>query len=44
MREILIAIGEDPDRDGLLRTPRRVAEMYGEICSGLTEDPRAISW
>ena len=39
VREILLAIGEDPDRDGLLRTPRRVAEMYAEICSGLHEDP-----
>ena len=39
VREILFAIGEDPDRDGLLRTPARVAEMYAEICAGLTEDP-----
>jgi GTP cyclohydrolase IA len=39
VREILVAIGEDPDRDGLVRTPRRVAEMYAEICSGLHEDP-----
>jgi GTP cyclohydrolase IA len=39
VREILLAIGEDPDRDGLLRTPHRVAEMYAEICSGLHEDP-----
>jgi len=39
VREILAAIGEDPERDGLLRTPRRVAEMYTEICSGLHEDP-----
>jgi GTP cyclohydrolase I len=39
VREILIAIGEDPDRDGLLRTPQRVAEMYAEVCSGLHEDP-----
>jgi GTP cyclohydrolase I len=39
VREILIAIGEDPDRDGLRRTPRRVAEMYAEIFSGLREDP-----
>ena len=39
VREILIAIGEDPDRDGLARTPRRVAEMYAEIFSGLHEDP-----
>jgi GTP cyclohydrolase I len=39
VREILVAIGEDPDRDGLVRTPQRVAEMYAEICSGLHEDP-----
>jgi GTP cyclohydrolase IA len=39
MREILLAIGEDPDRDGLLRTPHRVAEMYAEVFSGLHEDP-----
>jgi GTP cyclohydrolase I len=39
VREILIAIGEDPDRDGLLRTPARVAEMYAEICAGLVQDP-----
>jgi GTP cyclohydrolase I len=39
VREILIAIGEDPTRDGLARTPARVAEMYAEICSGLSEDP-----
>ena len=39
MREILLAIGEDPGRDGLLDTPRRVAKMYEEIFSGSTEDP-----
>jgi len=39
VREILFAIGEDPDRDGLLRTPRRVAEMYEEIAGGLYDDP-----
>jgi GTP cyclohydrolase I len=39
VREILVAIGEDPERDGLQRTPRRVAEMYAEICSGLHDDP-----
>jgi GTP cyclohydrolase I len=39
VREILIAIGEDPDRDGLLRTPARVASMYAEIFSGLADDP-----
>lgn len=37
--EILDAIGEDPGRDGLLETPRRVAKMYGELFSGNEEDP-----
>lgn len=37
--EILEAIGEDPRRDGLLRTPARVAAMYEELFSGLGEDP-----
>jgi GTP cyclohydrolase I len=39
VREILAAIGEDPNRDGLLRTPKRVAEMYAEIFGGIHEDP-----
>jgi GTP cyclohydrolase IA len=39
MREILEAIGEDPDRDGLRDTPVRVARMYAEVASGLHEDP-----
>jgi GTP cyclohydrolase I len=39
VREILIAIGEDPDRDGLQNTPARVARMYAEVCAGLHEDP-----
>ena len=39
VREILVAIGEDPDRDGLRRTPERVAEMYAEIVGGLHDDP-----
>ena len=39
MREILEAIGEDPDRDGLVRTPLRIAKMYEEIFAGLREDP-----
>jgi GTP cyclohydrolase I len=39
VRELLLAIGEDPDRDGLVRTPHRVAEMYREIAGGLHEDP-----
>jgi len=39
VREILIAIGEDPDRDGLVRTPTRVAAMYADIFGGLHDDP-----
>jgi GTP cyclohydrolase I len=39
VREILEAIGEDPDRDGLQDTPGRVARMYDEIFSGLRESP-----
>ena len=39
VREILLALGEDPDRDGLRETPERVARMYAEIFSGLREDP-----
>jgi GTP cyclohydrolase I len=39
VREILLAVGEDPDRDGLERTPNRVAQMYAEVFSGLHEDP-----
>ncbi|MCL6091994.1 MAG: GTP cyclohydrolase I FolE [Actinobacteria bacterium] len=39
VREILLAVGEDPDRDGLRDTPERVARMYAEIFSGLREDP-----
>ncbi|MEZ5383661.1 MAG: GTP cyclohydrolase I FolE [Microthrixaceae bacterium] len=40
VRELLVAIGEDPARDGLLDTPARVARMYAEVCGGLHEDPR----
>jgi len=40
VREILAAVGEDPDREGLLETPARVARMYAEMFSGLHEDPR----
>ena len=39
VREILAAIGEDPERDGLLKTPARVARMYAEICGGLHQNP-----
>ena len=40
VREILNAVGEDPDREGLLETPARVARMYAEMFSGLNDDPR----
>jgi GTP cyclohydrolase I len=39
VREILLAVGEDPDRDGLRDTPARVARMYAEVFSGLGVDP-----
>jgi len=39
VREILIAIGEDPERDGLQQTPARVARMYAEVFAGLREAP-----
>lgn len=39
VREILEAVGEDPDRDGLVQTPARVARMYAEIFAGLREVP-----
>ncbi len=41
VREILIAIGEDPDREGLLETPARVARAYREIFAGMHEDAGA---
>jgi GTP cyclohydrolase I len=40
VREILLAVGEDPDREGLLDTPDRVARMYAEMFAGLRTDPR----
>jgi len=40
VREILLAIGEDPDREGLARTPNRVARMYAELFRGMHEDVR----
>lgn len=39
VREILDALGENPDREGLLDTPARVARMYEEVCAGMHEDP-----
>src|ERR1700691_5470521 len=41
VREILFAIGENPEREGLARTPGRVAKAYAELMSGLREDPRS---
>ncbi|HEY2043874.1 MAG TPA: GTP cyclohydrolase I FolE [Jatrophihabitans sp.] len=42
VRELLIAIGEDPDRDGLKKTPERVARSYVEIFAGLHADPDEV--
>lgn len=40
VREILLAVGEDPEREGLCKTPGRVARAYAELLSGLRRDPR----
>ena len=42
IRELLFAVGEDPDRDGLRDTPARVARMYAEVLGGLRQDPADI--
>ncbi len=42
VREILLAVGEDPEREGLQETPARVARMYAELFNGLHRDPRAL--
>jgi GTP cyclohydrolase I len=42
IRELLIAVGEDPDRPGLKETPARVARAYAETFAGLWQDPREI--
>jgi GTP cyclohydrolase I len=42
VEEILLAIGEDPRREGLVRTPHRVAEMYAEVFQGLKQDPGEV--
>jgi GTP cyclohydrolase I len=39
VKEILIAVGEDTEREGLKRTPERVARMYAELLGGMQEDP-----
>ncbi len=42
VREMIEAIGEDPDREGLRDTPRRIADMYAEIFSGVGRDPAKV--
>lgn len=42
VREIIIAVGEDPDREGLRETPRRVADMYAEVFGGLQLNPEDV--
>lgn len=42
VRELLLAVGEDPDRDGLRDTPARVARAYAETFAGLYSDPREV--
>ncbi|WP_427016111.1 GTP cyclohydrolase I FolE [Pseudarthrobacter sp. P1] len=42
VREILLAIGEDPERSGLVETPKRVAKAYAEVFAGLHQDPAEI--
>jgi GTP cyclohydrolase I len=42
VREIIRAVGEDPTREGLRDTPRRVADMYAEVFSGLLQDPADV--
>jgi len=42
VHEILVAIGEDPSREGIKETPRRIAEMYVEVFRGMKEDPKEV--
>jgi len=42
VRELLIAIGEDPQREGLIKTPQRIAEMYAELTSGYRISPEEV--
>ncbi len=42
VREILLAIGEDPERDGLTKTPARVAKAYAELVAGMRQDPADV--
>ena len=43
VKTILEAVGEDPSREGLLDTPKRVAKMYAELFAGLNDDPAQYS-
>jgi len=42
VREILLAIGEDPDREGLVQTPARVARAYAEMFAGMWQEPKDV--
>ena len=42
VRELLLAVGEDPQREGLIKTPQRVAEMYAELTSGYRTSPEEL--
>ena len=42
MRELIVAVGEDPEREGLLGTPERVSRMYAELFEGLRTDPKKL--
>jgi len=42
VREIFLALGEDPDREGIRKTPERVARMYAEVFEGLYQDPDEV--
>ena len=40
VKEIIVAIGDNPDREGIKDTPQRVAEMYAELFEGIAKDPK----
>jgi GTP cyclohydrolase I len=42
VKSILVSVGEDPEREGLRRTPERVSRMYAELLSGYTVDPASL--
>lgn len=43
VKDLLIAIGEDPEREGLAETPQRVAKMYQEVFSSLNHQPEEVA-